>query len=258
MWKLELDNSPILLGLSRTSLSPHLSVQYTTDYSEKEHFYLYSPHLEVLDFESETDKKEAYYKSEVLLLILNTALKLVDNNKIYSGSLVYEFHNGVNREVYLRSSDPIVHLEQLQNPYRPEAVLNPERQTSLVGQIINLTYEDELFREVMILYGLALENYLYILVNMYKIYENIEYDLKNLQAVIAENDINLEPLNIAIRPFRQKGKLRQFANNRDGSGLQSRHGAKDELFKHNKPTIQELYDSLDKLINEWISVKLKI
>ncbi|WKL02441.1 hypothetical protein Q0F98_40865 [Paenibacillus amylolyticus] len=204
MWKLELVHSPWLHALSNTSLSPHLSIQYTTDHLERDDFYLYSSHLEVLDFENEADKKEAHYKSEILLLILNTALKLANNVRIYAGDLVYVLEHGVHQKVVKPETDPILHLEQLQNPFRTEAELNSERQLSSVGDIIQLAYEDELFREIVILYALALEIYLYILVNMYKIYENIEYDLKNLQPTIIQNNINLESLNAAMKPYRQR------------------------------------------------------
>ncbi|ETT30440.1 hypothetical protein C161_27473 [Paenibacillus sp. FSL R5-192] len=258
MWKLELEHSPRLLDLATLSFTPHLSIQYDTDFSEREHFYLYSPHLDELDFQNEIDKKEAHYKSEVLLLILNTVLKLYGiRYRVLARKLVYDTSR-VRQEVYIGNKDPILHMEQLQNPYVAVLDNNFEKNIPKIGKMINLTYSEVLFREVVVLYGLTLKDYLYLLVNMYKISENIEHDLKSLQSKISEYAINMDPLNYAFQPFRQGGRIRHFANTRAGSGLQSRHGANSNVFNHSKPTISEIYDGLEKLINEWITVKLEI
>lgn len=259
MWKLLLITSPYLHGLSHVSFSPHISIQYDTDLSEREHYFLYSTHLETLQYEVEDDRNEAHYKSDVLLMLFNTALNLEGYPyPIQSDELVYSSSNGTQQAVHLRRIYPMIHIEQLNNPFTETAKLISTTSSKRFGYVIDLAYTDELFREVIILYGLLLKDYLYLLVNMYKISENIEYDMKSSREILNERGILLEPLEEALKPFQNRGILRHFANTRSGSGLQSRHGANDNRFDKTKPTYDEVLDKLKKMINEWIDIKIQL
>ncbi|XOJ00888.1 hypothetical protein ACMX2M_03905 [Paenibacillus polymyxa] len=251
MWKILIDspNGPSLRG---GALSAHFSVGADTDMSEREHFFITSPHLNVLKYPE--DNTLAVYKSDALMLIFNTVRKILGSlNSIPKINLQYELENGVYQEVYLREEDPILHMEQLLDPYYYEINLPPQLRESNLSKLLDLTYTDRLFREVIVLYGLSLENHLYILMNMYKISEYIEYDLKNIKK---NGNTNVQALEEAMIPFRNNGHLRHFANTHAGSGLQSRHGLNNNRYDKEKPKIEEVYNKLHTIIVEWAKLKI--
>ncbi|AZN43353.1 hypothetical protein [Paenibacillus albus] len=251
MWILSLQNGGSLHRLSSSNFSRHLSVWKEYGHSEQELFYLTSPHLSHLHYPD--DNATASYKMDVLLQILNTALILTDSRPVHGLDLSYKFPNDAYQDAY-RNQDPLLHLEQLHNPFVPDVELYAE-DSNAVGKIIALTHDDDLVREVIVLYGLSLKEPLYLLINAYKISEDIEYDLNRLKKEPGIDPTKVAALDAALQPFRNGGVYRHYINNRSAAGLQARHGANTHPFNKTKPTFEEIQRALHVLINTWIDAK---
>lgn len=266
MWKLRLQDTPVVWNLlSQLSESRHINIISESNYSDNETYYMISPHLETLRYPE--DSIIAKYRAEALLLILNTSLKLTENyNSLRAGNsvvpsiqLYFEHPSGAASECN-GYNEPSVHLEQFDNPFiQLEPLKHPLVLNNRISKIIELSYQDELVKEVLLLFGLISYHYLFILINVYKIAETIEYDLRNIASDHTIDTILNNKMTQALKPFQNGGKIRHYMNTRTGSGsLQSRHGANDNTYKKSKPSIHEIYDSAINLINTWIDVKKEV
>ncbi|MBW7476301.1 hypothetical protein K0T92_16330 [Paenibacillus oenotherae] len=256
MWKLHLDQSNLAHQLARMSLLPHLAIITEWDNSEREHYYLFSAHLQHVNFPGEYNL--AKYKFEVLLLILNAALSLDgDKHQLHGSDILYTYPNGVSQTHY-GHQDPMLHIEQLQNPFVTAASLPDERPDNRVSRIISLAHDDELVREVIVLYGLSLGDYLYLLINIFKISENIEHDFKQMLTHPKMNAAIQKRIEDELKKFRNGTTIRHYMNTRAGSGLQARHGANTTVFNKSKPTVNEILNDVQKLINAWLDAKLEL
>lgn len=258
MWKLRIQ-SVLAKWLSIHDFSEHIAIMGESDNSEHETFFMVSPHLDTLrSFDS--DSSEAYYKSKVLLSILNAALRLDNKHPIIERYLCFQFPDGVINTPHI-VNDPVVHLQQLQNPFEHSASIQTAREKGRLGKIISLAHNDDLVREALVLFDLSMPDsmQLYFLINVYKICENIEFDFThniNIHPKVAQAEQS--DMVSALTPFRNGGVVRHYINTRAGSGMQARHGATTKLFTKSAPTFQEVLDLTTTLINTWLDVRISL
>lgn len=206
MWKMPI-SGPYAHQLARINFSRHIAIQIEEGREESEIYALISPHMNHLKYPE--DNATARYKMDALLLILNTSMILCGFKYPLRGDTVLcTFKSGAIQTTQ-RNQDPFLQMEQLEDPYVEDVKYYPES-SNRMGKIINLTHDEELVREVIVLYGLCLNDPLYLLINAYKICENIEFDLNQLRE---KPDIDAEKIELlveALKPTRNKGVIAIF------------------------------------------------
>lgn len=124
---------------------------------------------------------------------------------------------------------------------------------------IQILIDEPLARENILLFTLAYENKLNLLVNTYKIYENVKADLQiqtnNGKVTIRGENMYSQEL---IDSFTHIYKLAQFINSKTASGLLSRHGTGNTPAPDKMPTINEVFEHLRDLVYNWMNYRCSL
>lgn len=249
-----------LTGLTRIG-SRHIRIYSQFNNSEEEIYYFTSPHLNEI---KETDFYRAFYRAKALLRILNGILLL--NNRpqiVYDQQSIYFYDaNGINRRRthHLILQNMELEYEELENPFQETLSYQKDKRgkNDYITDVFDLACKESLVKEVIILFSLAHTDLLYILVNTFKIIENIKYDLKLSEQ--STEDLS-EDFQKAYFYFK-KGPFGHYSNTRDGSGLFARHGAHGAAGneygkKKKKPLFKDINIYIRILIWEWINYKIE-
>lgn len=272
--------SSLVYSLSRSDFSEHMYIFSLSDMSDHETYYFSSVHVRDV-----TEPLRAYYRLNALLTILNAYFMLDSveeskNKKIISQypddeegkHLLTSFQwldemqdikvvhqitkngfcevvEGTLREAYCRGSDPILESIELANPFQSK--VDSVTHVSRLGKIISLACKDDLIRETMVYCELFRKHPFYFLINAYKIYENVKYDMES-NCPINANRVGIDEL------LNQCEDHKHFINSRLGSGLNARHGATKSKFSKTKarPSYDEIEFDFLNLVNSWIDMKL--
>ncbi|MGE6611882.1 hypothetical protein ACQKFG_15280 [Peribacillus sp. NPDC076916] len=220
-----------------------------------------SPHVDVL---GEDEGNRAYYRLSSMIRLLSAIRVLNGHDKIHSfGDLGLYFYNQnrYKRPSYY-SKDVDIEFEELMNPFDDTIAKQVEEQA--VGQpsnrsedIVRLAVLDPLVRENLLLLSLGEEQILYLLINTYKIFENIlnELDLGKSQGKIVKRngpEISEELHSALVSLLKHTG----FINTKKGgAGFLSRHGQTKDRAPKEIPTIQDVRHSLIDVMNNWLDFK---
>ncbi|GAF18888.1 hypothetical protein JCM19046_3499 [Bacillus sp. JCM 19046] len=231
--------------------------------SENELYYMTSPHLESIEI---NQRKLAYYKAKSLLNLLNSAYCLYNRYPITTNDQLildnqYEkkgFSEGIVQEKF----DEIDEYEALFTPFNlvDSKLIEEKEDTSyLLAEVIDLAYTDEIVREVLILFGLSRRNKLYLLINLYKIIELIEYDnIKHFNTDNLKDAVKLMP-EVLTEAYGNVKKFSGYMNTHSESKYLSRHGppkSSGRDYKGPRPTIDEVMINTSNLIITWIHLKI--
>lgn len=213
-----------------------------------------SPHVNVLNRHEST---RAYARWTTLLRLVNGLRLVLDNDMIVAATTLY-FDNGFNIRGESYSEDLDIILEELSYPF-DEGVLSmlkkrdknsePDRYKDYLQLII----DEPIVREVIILLTLAEEQIIYLLINTYKIFENILSDLGLGTSKLNTNKKGL-PEDL-FNSLKELNEFTQYINSRDGSGILCRHGATKKPAPAKIPTREEIRTALTSTIDEWLIYK---
>ncbi|RKD75209.1 hypothetical protein ATL39_0907 [Sinobaca qinghaiensis] len=227
------------------SLKGHVGIEIIYGTSDEERYYLTSPHF---NFE-EHEYEEAYYTAKGLLYIVNGVLKLFGISKFepYQEEVMWRINEDEahNYPIYVSNKEKM--YEKILNPfisYETEVTKNG------ISDYVKLAYDNDLIREVFILYNLSQEDPLYFLANVYKIQEIIDFDKNNSDIEGLQN----EELNILLK---KNKKFNRYINTRDGSKIFSRHGAAKEKGPEEAPLFEDINTNTVNLIHKWIDIHLE-
>lgn len=259
--------------------SNHFNVITFWDYSEHETYYFSSPHLSNIPT---SEPSLAFFRAKALLRILNGILMLDNQPQIVFDPTSIDIYKNYD----LVSSYPITHdsqleYKELQEPFQKdlEPTYNENQliynNNAIEVDFFELAYNQDLIKEVLILFSLSKVNSLYILTNASKIVETIDYDLdipkkekprkQKIKELKEETSINLSiDFWRAFDFFKSsdRGGFSHFVNTRDGSGIFARHGASKETYKDKKGdqlpfiSFEKIEENLRTLMFEWINYRL--
>jgi len=211
-----------------------------------------SPHADVLDRNEST---RAYARLTSLLRIVNGLRILLDRETISASTTLY-YDNGFNPKAERYSEDLDITLEELENPFDNEVlerleVRDKSSEPNIYKDYLQLIIDEPIVREVILLLTLSKEQIIYLLVNTYKIFENILADL-DIGSKLDKNEKNLpEELFNSLKELKRHN---QYINSRDASGILSRHGERYPAPKKN-PSREDVQKALNCAINEWLIYK---
>lgn len=261
LWSIEIATNP---GIVNSDLGFHIDF-----FNGDEEFgdlgpYFTSPHVNKLN-EQEAERAKARLKT-LLRLISGINLILGNRSLMPKSETLYYLDN---RERYKKFHPEIsmqILFEELENPFDMELLSeNPSLSTEYSHNIrkdyFQLTSEDELVREVLLLLTLGEEQILYFLINTYKIVENIKSELslsKNNGKLNVTDDSPTHLPESLLKRLNNANEFAQYINSRDASGILSRHGQTKIMAPKAIPTIEEIREVLFKTVNEWLNYKCSI
>lgn len=292
MWAIYIRSS-FSKALSAKS-SKHFQVFSDSGLTEHEDFFFTSLHLDNLGVE---DSQTAFFRLKALMRILNGILELNNQPRVaYEQESIMYIDVSKNRWFdYTIYTNAQLEYEELQNPFKIDDSKLQEytnlqkriNRNSYVVDLFDLAYEEELVKEVLVLFSLIKIDPLYILINTLKIIETIEFDLglqiekkkggknKKTGEIKKERKVVLDEISVVLGDksvdflnaynyfiTSGKGKFQHFINTRDGSGIFARHGANNKFYQDEKgnqlPIIsfEEIKHNIQVLIYEWINYKL--
>ncbi|PEB42244.1 hypothetical protein [Bacillus pseudomycoides] len=222
--------------------------------------YITSPHVNVLN---QNEASRAYARLTSLLRLIN-GMRTLQNESTIGASTTLYFN--MRHEDYSENIDTLV--EELANPF-DESILSkipkwtkdskritedesrPKR-SYIYQDYLQLIIDEPLVREVVLLLTLSEEQVIYLLVNTYKIFENIRSDL-GLPSKLKKNEFNLpEDLFDALKKMNDHYL---YINSREASGIFCRHGEKYPAPKKDKSPLEDIRSDTILAINAWLKYK---
>lgn len=259
MWGLEIHSS-MSFAMSRKSFSDDLFFFSTINNSEQETFYLGSPHMNII---SKDNPEKAYYRAKALVRLLNGCLLLTDDLTFgFDDQICFINSNEVIQTFSYRKNDlQIAEYEELVNPFNTELVVKERAEQGYIRDCLILAKEDKLVRNTLLSLVLSKLDVLYFLINTYKIYENIMFDLgipKKEKIYKREFQGNIpEGLRTYIDYF-LLGDFTHYVNSEQGAGILSRHGDSDIQYNKAALDLGEIDWKIRNLINHWLREKMKV
>ncbi|EPY11183.1 hypothetical protein [Paenibacillus alvei] len=255
-WELHVQGNA---GLSHYNLYPH--------------FIFYHGDVDMADFKvrfsskhvaslGHSEKARAAMRLKTLLRYFS-GLQLITNSEyIHPDSELY-YVTG-DRKFRVESSPEIgleLLLDELSNPFDTNGIegyipRDAKMEPNMNLDFIQILIDEPLARENILLFTLAYENNLNLLVNTYKIYENVRADLQvktNNGKVVFRNDTEY-PQEL-VDSFSQIYDLAQFINSKTASGLLSRHGTSNTPPPNKMPTLNEVIKHLRDLVYNWMNYR---
>ncbi|WP_160036918.1 hypothetical protein [Paenibacillus sp. An7] len=249
-------------GLSYVDLYPHF-IFYHGDVEKADFNVRFSSkHVACLDL---AEKDRAAIRLKTLLRYIS-GLRLMKNLEyIHPDSQLYYVTR--DRIIQVESSPEIgleMLLDELSNPFDTNSIdgfipRDAKMEPNADLDFIQILIDEPLARENILLFTLAYENNLNLLVNTYKIYENVKADLQvqtNNGKVIIRGEIKY-PQEL-IDSITQIYKLAQFINSKTASGLLSRHGTGNTPAPDKLPTINEVVEHLRGLVYNWMNYRCSL
>lgn len=246
-------HSSITHSLATQRLSPHIGIYIDEHSSGAEFYYLISPHLNFIP----TDQpSKVLHRARGLLMLLNSSLKL---QKGYTPRL------STSDELYysegdLSSAFKIHHYPSL-NSYPIETMVYPfdpaykyEEESvvknSVISKVFHFAFMEEIVCEVMYFFYHAINSDIHLIVESYRVWEHIKYDL---EVNSAQDEENLpEEVKNEFQNFK---KYKHFMNSWEGAGLYGRHGKSGQMFAKQQPSFEDIRNDLCNLVNAWINNK---
>lgn len=217
---------------------------------------LESDHVDVLKPHEST---RAYYRFNALMRLIN-GLRIVSKLRVIQLDTSLFFDNGTSIKTISYGTDLDILLEELENPFDEGMLANFEKRDvnsspSRQKDYLQLIIDEPIVREVINLLTLSHEQAIYLLVNTYKIFENINTDL-DLKTSKYVNPGHLpEDLFDSLKKLKE---YTQYINSRDGSGILSRHGASNIPAPAHKPSLAEIQELLIAVVDEWMNFKCTV
>lgn len=257
-----MDNS-IAYGLARQSFSYDIGIMYLNDSSEKETYYLVSPHFSDLPKE---EYEKAYYKALSFVRLINGCLLLEGDSLLVPDHYLTIFDDSYKtmhkeNELHGRS---LLEYAQLVDPYEKIQIKDLES-TSYLANCLTLVKTDDKVRRVIGLLYLYHRDNLYLLVNAYKIYEIICADLGiERNARVYKKMRNSLPNDLAqyldyfiVGDFTHYANTLESSNGTEVTGIFSRHGQSKDVYDKKPLDPNELDFNLRNLINAWLIEKIE-
>lgn len=221
---------------------------------------LSSPHVNVLE-KQDVDRAK---------LRLNNILRLIRGINIVCGlqavfpsldEITYVNSNGGYESFknLTANYDIDLFIEELNNPF-DSCVTSLLQEIGVVeseeNDFFNLLAINPLLREAVTLFMLSEENPLFLLINTYKIMENIkvEYNLGGSNGSLVKNDDSPISDNL-LNSINTLSKHSRYINSKDAAGYLSRHGESNLEPPKKRPTIKEIREDLIEVIRFWLDLE---
>ena len=257
-WALAINGNP---GLAEWDIGPHFYFWHDRNDGGNITPLFSSPHVNVLQEEEST---RAYIRIKTLLRLLSGINILRGDDIFYHHStLEYVKDNLFRTGTWTEDID--VTIEELGNPF-DENILNDiqlnrirrgSEEPSLVKDYIELSVNESLVREVLLLLTLGEEETIYFLINTYKIFENIRNDLGlkvSNRKIHGRKDLPSE----LLESLSKLAGYSQYINSKDASGILSRHGSGNTPSPKDKPSLIEIKRALRLAVSTWMKYKCEI
>lgn len=256
-WSLRVYTNPGIIGLD---LGGHIRF-FNGDPEGDTHVpYMTSPHVNILD---ESEAANAYARLNSLLRLVNGINTLLNLDTIGSSKVL---HFNMRDTHYTEDIDTLV--KELANPFDKNILLElPEwnrdsnrvteedsryKKPSIYKDYLQLIINEPIVREVVLLLTLSEEQVMYLLINTYKIFENIRHDLK-LTPKMNTNELNVP--DSLFQAIKKINKHNSYINSREASGIFCRHGERYDKEEGNKSTLDAIRKDTIFAINQWINYK---
>lgn len=215
-----------------------------------------SHHVDVLKPQEST---RAYIRFNALMRLVN-GLRIINKADMIKLDTSLFFDNGISIQSVNYGTDLDILLEELENPFDKDMLAKLEKRDvssppSRLKDYTQLIIDEPIVREVIILLTLSHEQAIYLLINTYKIFENINTDLD------LKTSKYVNPGHLPEDLFDSLTKLKeytQYINSRNGSGILSRHGATNIPAPAHKPTLNQIKELLVSVVDEWMNYKCTI
>ena len=250
LWSMKMNQKP---GITRWDLGPHFVFWDGNEDDSMQPMPLFSsPHADILE-EDETTR--ACMRLKTLIRLANGISLTIRGEPLhYLDSFYYHKTNTIKHANW--NHDPSIIMNEFICPF-DENVIKQIESTNTTKRTISIDYaelvvKDPFARDLMLFLSLALEDELYMLINMYKIIEIIEGTVgKQLS-----EDANFNK-KYKFESYRQLNNFSKYMNTKKASGTQSRHGFSKEDKKAviKIPTYNKLVDISIKAVSEWMSYK---
>lgn len=221
-----------------------------------------SPHVDVLP---ESEVNRAYARMSALIRLASGLNLLIRGKTIsYSNSLQYYYDQHDRFKTKYWKEDIDLTIEEINNPFDPEVVehiiasAHPEEPRNIFMDYTDLVVHEPLVRESVMLLALSEEQVLYLLINTYKIMENIKSDLKLKvnNGKLVKTDESPDVPEFVMESLNNYFKYSLYINTRYASGIFARHGGNQEKQIKINPTLSEVRSSLLIAMNNWLKFKL--
>ncbi|MFD2616157.1 hypothetical protein [Terrilactibacillus laevilacticus] len=252
-WSIELNlNAGKVLNLR-----PHLRLFNGDEEYDENNIYFSSPHVDVIPVDNPV---RAYYRMMSLLKLFSGINILFGGNRIVHKGTLYYFNGTTYQKFYGPQEDLDMFFQELNMPFDEKLTeqLNSEDANYRgVSGIIKAMIRYPLIRENLLLLTLGREQIIYILINAYKIIENIKTDL-NLSTNNSKLKLGKGTPNITdelLNDLNNAYKYSRYINAKDASGLLCRHGATKITAPDEKPKIADIEQAVISALKSWINYK---
>ncbi|TYR81127.1 hypothetical protein FZC66_04485 [Priestia megaterium] len=185
---------------------------------------------------------------------------LRDQEIFYHHTTLEYFQSGIYRTAGW-DEDIDVTLEELENPFDINTLKyiqqRVQTEPSLVKDYIQLSVNEPLVREVLLLLTLGEEETIYFLVNTYKIFENIRHEL-GLKVSNGKVHGKKDLPSDLLESLSELAGYSHYINSKNASGILSRHGAGNTPAPVVKPSLIEIKRALYSAVNNWLNHKCMI
>src|SRR5699024_7741730 len=218
---------------------------------------LSSPHVNVLE---KQDVSRAKVRLDNILRLVRGINIICGSQAIYPSldKITYINPNGSHERFddLTASYDIDLFIEELNNPFDGH-VISLIQEIGIVeskeNDYFNLLVINPLLREDITLFMLSEENPLFLLINTYKIMENIkiEYNLNGSNGSLVTNDDSTISDNL-LNSINTLSRHSRYINSKDAAGYLSRHGESNSEPPKKRPTIKEIREDLIEVIRFWL------
>ncbi|HFK1791374.1 hypothetical protein ACWOMK_02250 [Bacillus thuringiensis] len=253
IWSMKMNQNP---EIARWNLSPHFGFWDGNEDDSMPPMPLFSsPHADVL---KEDEATRACMRLKTLIRLANGISLITRGEPLHYLDTFYHHKRNTMRSISWDHNRSII-MEELIYPFdedvikRIEANANTGKRTA-AADYAELVVTDPLAMDLILYLSLALEDELYMLINIYKIYETIN----NTVGTKIDNDDFKEKYK--FESYRKLRKTTKYINSHKGSGPQSRHAPneKDSKAVIKIPKYEDIVDHAIKAASEWMNYQCSI
>ncbi|WP_367899820.1 hypothetical protein [Bacillus pseudomycoides] len=253
IWSMKMNHNP---GITRWDLGPHFVFWDGNEDDGMPPMPLFSsPHADVLN-EDETTR--ACTRLKTLIRLANGISLITRGEPLHYLDTFYHHKSNTMKHASWDHNRSVI-MKELIYPFDEDVIQRIESNTTTKKRTAAVDYAelvvtDPIAMELILFLSLALDDELYILINIYKIYETINNTVG--QQI---NDANFKA-KYKFESYRKLKKLNKYINTRKAAGPQSRHAfnEKDEKADIKIPKYEDVVDLAIKSTSEWMSYQCYI
>ncbi|OOR57507.1 hypothetical protein BGP34_13585 [Bacillus mycoides] len=252
-WSMKMNGQPTIV---HWNLGPHFVFWDGNEDDSMPPMPLFSsPHADIL---KEDENTRACMRLKTLIRLAN-GISLITRGEplLYLDTFYHHKRNTMQHASWNHNRSII--MEELIFPFDEDVIMRIKSNTTIkkrtaAADYAELVVTDRIAMDLILYLSLALEDELYMLVNIYKIYETIN----NTVGTKIDDDNFKEKYK--FESYRKLRKFTKYINTHKGSGPQSRHphNEKEKKADIKIPKYEDLVDHAIKAASEWMNYQCGI